>query len=269
MARSAASATSKSRSSSWWRASTCIPTGSPSTSPAGIDTAGLPYRFEIIVSAPMLTSSGKPLGREREQAGGQAGERGGGDAHRRERAAEREPARAARQGGVDDALLRRARRRVGRERDVGVRRRDHEVDLRERRGHRRVRLEAELLGDRRGLQVVERLRHVEAARDFVGELAGRSAATGRRARRAASRGCPSSTARRGSGASRSTSTSTSPSVSMSSLAASRTRCSTSGATAVTPPRSGRIATRRPRRSCVPRPASHPPGDGQARRIAGS
>ncbi|GIU90897.1 MAG: hypothetical protein KatS3mg010_1996 [Acidimicrobiia bacterium] len=42
IARSAASATSKSRSSAWWRASTCMPTGSPSTKPAGMDTAGLP-----------------------------------------------------------------------------------------------------------------------------------------------------------------------------------------------------------------------------------
>ena len=42
VSRSTASATSKSSSSAWWRASTCMPTGSPSTNPPGIDTAGLP-----------------------------------------------------------------------------------------------------------------------------------------------------------------------------------------------------------------------------------
>ena len=40
--RSAASATSKSKSSAWWRANTCIPTGRPPTNPLGIDTAGFP-----------------------------------------------------------------------------------------------------------------------------------------------------------------------------------------------------------------------------------
>ena len=40
--RSTARATSKSSGSSWWRARTCMPTGSPPTVPAGIDTAGLP-----------------------------------------------------------------------------------------------------------------------------------------------------------------------------------------------------------------------------------
>lgn len=40
--RSAASPTSSTSASSWWRPSTCNPTGSPPTVPAGIDAAGLP-----------------------------------------------------------------------------------------------------------------------------------------------------------------------------------------------------------------------------------
>ena len=72
---------------------------------------------------------------------------------------------------VDEARRRVAHRRVGRERGTGIGRRDDEVDLVERGGHRLVGLDAQLLGDRRGVQVVHRLREQQPDRDLVGELA--------------------------------------------------------------------------------------------------
>ena len=118
----------------------------------------------------MFTRSGKRRVVRSRSGRGQARERGCRDPYRRERAAHRVAPDRSRQRGVDHAVLRVARRRVGRERDIRVGCGDHEVDLRERGGHRGVRLQAELLGDRGRAQVVERLRQVQAERDFVGEV---------------------------------------------------------------------------------------------------
>ena len=219
----------------------------------------------------MLTRSGKRSVANSRSRAGQARERRRDDTHRRERAAERV---AARRGPASAAsttpVLRVARRRVGRERDVRVRRRDHEVDLLERvAAIAAYACEAQLLGDRGGLQVVERLRHVEADRDLVGEVAARTAATDRRARRATSTGCPSSTARRGSGARGRRRPRPCPVASMSSLPRLADTRLDLGRD-VDDATERRAAPRRgsPARSCVPSPASHPPVDGQARRIGG-
>ena len=171
----------------------------------------------------MLTRSGKRAVQVEQRCRAGAGTRMPRPAPRRARRGTRS-ARPLRQRGVDHALLRVARRRVRRERDIGVGRRDHEVDLRERGGHRRVRLQAELLGDRGGAQVVERLRQVEAERDFVGEVATRT--RGHRSPSSASsvERLPIIHCAARFGRSRWRSTSTSPVASMSSLAASRTRC---------------------------------------------
>ena len=109
------------------------------------------------------TSSSSPRRDVREHGGHDA-------AHAAQHAPETEARDRVRLGPVDEAVTRAAHRRVGRERRARVRRRDHEVDLLERGGHHPVGAHAEVLGDRGGAQVVERLRQIQADRDLVGEI---------------------------------------------------------------------------------------------------
>src|SRR5215207_2704034 len=46
---------SSSRASAWWRPITCMPTGRPSTVPAGMETAGLPTMLAGMVSTPLFS----------------------------------------------------------------------------------------------------------------------------------------------------------------------------------------------------------------------
>ena len=122
-----------------------------------------------------------------------------------------------------------------------------------------------VFGDGGGAQVVERLRQIQADRDLVGEIgrARRPAVAELREQRR--RGCPPSTARRGSAARAERRPRPCRFAAMSAAADARTRSSTAGST-VTPPRSGTTATRRPARSCVPSAASQPAMLREARRV---
>ena len=70
MSRSATSARSRRSCSRWCPASTCSPTGNPSTRPAGMLTAGLPLRLDGAVSAALfMMARAKPISWMRSRPG--------------------------------------------------------------------------------------------------------------------------------------------------------------------------------------------------------
>ena len=217
-------------------------------------------------SAPMFTRSGN-----RRARGGEERRRELGDHARRTRVPASAPRSAARAGPrrqrpVGDPRLRCARHCVGRER----RARDSSAAITkstcvERRRHRLVRLDAQHLGRRRGVEVVEGLRQPQPERDLGGELVRARRATGRPAPRAAWRGCPSSTAAPGSAARaarRPHHAGGGDEVVGRGLRRARRRPVSSGL----PPSAGTTATRRPRSSCAPSPVSHGPATGNDGRV---
>ena len=169
MARSAASATSNSSASAWWRVSTCMPTGSPSIEPGGDRHRGVAVEVrDHGEAAHAARGRGNACANPSSSADGNFGATPTAIARTAaSRAAEAEPGHRVRLREVDDA------RRVGlligasaANTVPGVGRGDDEVDLLERVGHRPVRLDSQLLGDRGGVQVVERLRQLQADRDL-------------------------------------------------------------------------------------------------------
>ena len=120
ISRSATSARSSSSCSRWCPASTCRPTGNPSTSPAGMLMAGLPLRFDGAVSAALfMMARTKPTSWIRSCPGD-----------------------------------RRRRRPLGREGDVGIGRAQDEVRLVEQVRHGLVELAPIALDRGRPLEVV-------------------------------------------------------------------------------------------------------------------
>ena len=217
----------------------------------------------MIVSAPMCTRSGnraRCVGRG--ARGGQLRERACRDADCAQRAAEREPARPFADGRSRPSVAAGcSSARRPRTRGRGWSRRSRSRPPRTRRPSPRSPAMRSSSATAAVLQVVERLRQAQPDRDLVGEV-GRAprppvAELGEQRRR----GCPSSTAPPGSGGRCRGRPRPCPVAAMSALAAARTRSSTPGSS-VTPPSAGMTATRRPARSCVPSPASQPPGCGR-------
>ena len=134
--RSAIRARSNSSCSSWWRPMTCSPTGSPSTVPAGMDTAGLPVRLAGMVRAPLL-----PMARVEAVLGDQVD--------------------LADRGGHGPG---------GTEGDVRVGGAEDEVGLLEQVGHLLVDVDPEHLGGAGGLHVEVVGGQVHAQLDLGGEV---------------------------------------------------------------------------------------------------